>query len=130
MRRTDRIIQVFDRQRQPGCQRCTNGRPQYHLGKPVLADRLISRSLATDIALVLTGAVVVGALAQAEIPMFPVPVTGQTLAVLLVGGSLGMRRGAASLFTYLVVGVAGVPWFADFTGGPAALLKPSFGSKF
>jgi biotin transport system substrate-specific component len=94
---------------------------------PVLADRLISRSLATDIALVLTGAVVVGALAQAEIPMFPVPVTGQTLAVLLVGGSLGMRRGAASLFTYLVVGVAGVPWFADFTGGPAALLKPSFG---
>jgi len=93
----------------------------------VLVDRLISRSLTTDIALVLTGAVVVGALAQVSIPMFPVPITGQTLAVLLVGGSLGMRRGATSLFTYLVAGVAGVPWFADFTGGPAALLKPSFG---
>ena len=93
----------------------------------VLADRLVSRTLTTDIALVLTGAVVVGALAQAEIPMVPVPITGQTLGVLLVGGSLGMRRGAAALFAYLVVGVAGVPWFAGFTGGPAALLKPSFG---
>ncbi|MGB7449617.1 MAG: biotin transporter BioY [Ornithinimicrobium sp.] len=95
--------------------------------QPVLADRLISRSLTTDIALVLTGAMVVGALAQISIPMFPVSITGQTLAVLLVGGSLGMRRGAMALFTYLAVGVAGVPWFSDFTGGPAALVKPSFG---
>lgn len=94
---------------------------------PVLADRLLSRSLTTDIALVLTGAAVVGVLAQAEVPMIPVPMTGQTLGVLLVGGSLGMRRGAMALFTYLVLGLAGVPWFAGMTGGPAALLKPSFG---
>ncbi|MGB3184573.1 MAG: biotin transporter BioY [Ornithinimicrobium sp.] len=94
--------------------------------QPVLADRLISRSLATDIALVLTGAVTVGALAQVGFG-WPVPVTGQTLGVLLVGGSLGMRRGAMSLFTYLVLGVAGVPWFSNFGGGPAYLSAPSFG---
>lgn len=95
--------------------------------QPVLADRLISRSLTTDITLVATGAIVVGALAQVSIPMFPVSITGQTLGVLLVGGSLGMRRGAMSMFTYLAAGVAGVPWFSEFTGGPAMLLKPSFG---
>ncbi len=93
----------------------------------VLADRLISRSLTTDIALVATGAIVVGALAQVSVPMVPVSMTGQTLGVLLVGGSLGMRRGAMSMFTYLAAGVAGVPWFSEFTGGPAVLLKPSFG---
>lgn len=95
--------------------------------QPVLADRLISRSLATDIALVLVGAVTVGVLAQVTIPLYPVPITGQTLAVLLVGGSLGMRRGVAALGTYTMAGLAGVPWFAEFTGGPAAFLKPSFG---
>lgn len=94
--------------------------------QPVLADRLISRSLATDITLVATGAIVVGALAQVGFGQ-PVPVTGQTLGVLIVGGSLGMRRGAMSMFTYLAAGVAGVPWFSEFTGGPAVLLKPSFG---
>ncbi len=94
--------------------------------QPVLADRLISRSLTTDIVLVGTGAIAVGLLAQVGFGS-PVPVTGQTLGVLIVGGSLGMRRGAMSMLTYLVAGVAGVPWFADFTGGPVTLIKPSFG---
>lgn len=92
----------------------------------VLADRLISRSLTTDIALVATGAIVVGALAQVGFGQ-PVPVTGQTLGVLIVGGSLGMRRGAMAMFTYLTAGVAGVPWFSNGMGGPAALALPSFG---
>lgn len=95
--------------------------------QPVLADRFFSRSLTTDITLVLVGALTVGILAQVSIPMWPVSVTGQTLGVLLVGGSLGMRRGAASMATYLGLGVAGVPWFSELTGGPAMLLKPSFG---
>lgn len=94
--------------------------------QPVLADRLISRSLTTDLVLVATGAIVVGALAQVGYG-YPVPVTGQTLGVLLVGGSLGMRRGAISMFTYLTAGVAGVPWFSNGAGGPGALLLPSFG---
>ena len=94
----------------------------------VLADRLVARSSrVTDLALVLSGAAVVGVLAQVTIPMWPVPITGQTLAVMIVGGALGMRRGAAALFTYMVAGLAGVPWFAELGGGPAYVLRPSFG---
>lgn len=94
----------------------------------VLADRLVPRSsVLTDVALVAAGAAVVGLLAQLTVPMWPVPITGQTLAVMLVGGALGMRRGAAALTTYMVLGLAGVPWFAELGGGPAMVLAPSFG---
>jgi biotin transport system substrate-specific component len=94
----------------------------------VIADRLLPRSsVLTDVALVAAGAAVVGVMAQVTIPMWPVPITGQTLAVMLVGGSLGVRRGAAALAVYLVVGLLGVPWFADANGGVAMALAPSFG---
>ncbi|WP_141338011.1 biotin transporter BioY [Ornithinimicrobium kibberense] len=97
-------------------------------GAAVLADRLLPRSSAlTDVALVGAGAAVVGVLAQLTVPMWPVPITGQTLAVMLVGAALGMRRGAAALTTYLVMGLAGVPWFAEGRGGPAMVLSPTFG---
>lgn len=95
--------------------------------RPVLADRLVSRSLATDATLVVAGVALTAALAQAEVPMWPVPITGQTLAVMLVGATLGARRGALSLGLYLVLGVVGLPIFAGFTGGPLSILKPSFG---
>ena len=55
------------------------------------------------------------------------PITGQTLGVILVGAALGSRRGAAALLTYLLVGLAGAPVFAGFAGGPASMLSPSFG---
>lgn len=95
---------------------------------PVLADRLVKRNTAvTDAALVLAGAAVVGLLAQVSVPLWPVPITGQTLGVLLVGAALGARRGAASLLSYMLLGLVGMPWFAQFTGGLAAAAKPSFG---
>lgn len=93
-----------------------------------LADRFIARrSLASDAALVLASAAAVGLLAQVTIPMYPVPITGQTLGVMIVGAMLGARRGAAALATYAALGIAGVPWFAEFGGGPAYVLQPSFG---
>lgn len=95
--------------------------------QPVLADRFVTRSRTTDVTLVATGAVLVGLLAQVSVPLWPVPVTGQTLGVLLVGGSLGMRRGASSMLLYLVAGLAGVPWFSERSGGLGALTVPSFG---
>ncbi|AXK44318.1 biotin transporter BioY [Brachybacterium saurashtrense] len=96
--------------------------------RPVLADVLAPhRTLAQNIALVGAGAGVVALLAQATIPLPLVPITGQTLGVLLVGAALGSRRGAAALLTYLLVGLAGAPVFAEFTGGPASVLSPSFG---
>ncbi|QKJ19584.1 biotin transporter BioY [Microbacterium hominis] len=86
-----------------------------------------TRALAVDAALVVTGALVVAAFAQVSIPLWPVPITGQTLAVVVVGAALGARRGAAALTTYLLLGLAGLPVFAEFTGSVAAVAKPSFG---
>jgi biotin transport system substrate-specific component len=85
------------------------------------------RAFALDAALVLAGAAVVAVLAQVSIPLWPVPITGQTLGVIVVGAALGSRRGAAAMITYLLVGLAGLPVFADFTGTIAAVAKPSFG---
>jgi biotin transport system substrate-specific component len=100
--------------------------------RPVLADAVLrpstrTRAIATDAALVTAGAGLVALLAQVEIPLWPVPVTGQTLGVLLVGAALGARRGAAALTLYLVAGLAGLPVFAGFTGSLAAVARPSFG---
>ncbi|WP_069772778.1 MULTISPECIES: biotin transporter BioY [unclassified Streptomyces] len=72
-----------------------------------------------DVALVLGGAALTGLAAQIAVPVpgTPVPVTGQTFAALLVGTTLGARRGASSLAVYALAGLAGVPWFADGTSG-------------
>ncbi len=98
----------------------------------VLADLVVrpsgrARAFAVDASLVLAGVVVVSLLAQAAIPMWPVPITGQTLGVIVVGAALGARRGAAALTTYMLVGLAGLPVFAGGVGGPAYVLAPSFG---
>ncbi|ROQ40976.1 biotin transport system substrate-specific component [Frondihabitans sp. PhB188] len=95
--------------------------------RPVLADRFVSRSLATDAALVLGGVAFTGLLAQIEIPLWPVPITGQTLAVMLVGATLGLRRGALSLALYALIGLIGAPIFAGHAGGVSSLQLPSFG---
>lgn len=96
--------------------------------RPVLADALAPhRTRLQDAGLVLAGAGIVALLAQVTIPLPLVPITGQTLGVILVGAALGSRRGAAALLTYLLVGLAGAPIFAEFMGGPASILSPSFG---
>jgi biotin transport system substrate-specific component len=100
--------------------------------RPVLADalgrpRTRARAFATDAALVVAGAALVAVLAQVEVPLWPVPITGQTLGVIVVGAALGAWRGAASLLTYLIAGLAGLPVFAGLTGSVAAVAKPSFG---
>lgn len=96
--------------------------------RPVLVDALAPhRTRAQDAGLVLAGVGVVALLAQITIPLPLVPITGQTLGVILVGAALGARRGAAALLAYLLVGLAGAPVFAEFSGGPASVLSPSFG---
>ncbi|KJL42393.1 MULTISPECIES: biotin transporter BioY [Microbacterium] len=86
-----------------------------------------ARAFALDAGLVIAGATIVALLAQVEIPLWPVPITGQTLGVIVVGAALGAWRGAAALTTYMLVGLAGLPVFAGFTGTVAAVGKPSFG---
>ncbi|HXW45710.1 MAG TPA: biotin transporter BioY [Streptosporangiaceae bacterium] len=90
----------------------------------VLADLVASsRSrvtrIAWDVALVVGAAALVGILAQVSIHLSftPVPITGQTLGVLLAGTALGWRRGAAAMALYAIAGLAGVPWFAGHTSG-------------
>jgi biotin transport system substrate-specific component len=80
---------------------------------------VIPGGLVRSIALVIGGAVFVGLTAQVAIPLpfTPVPLTLQTFSVLLVGAALGSIRGAASMALYLLVGVAGVPWFANQQSG-------------
>jgi biotin transport system substrate-specific component len=95
--------------------------------RPVLADRFVTRSLATNAALVLGGVAFTGVMAQVEIPLWPVPITGQTLAVMLVGATLGARRGALSLTLYMLFGLLGAPLFAGLAGGMGSLSLPSFG---
>jgi biotin transport system substrate-specific component len=87
----------------------------------VLAD-LLPGALVRDTLLVIGAAGFVGLLAQISIHLSftPVPITGQTLGVLLAGTALGWRRAGAALVLYAVAGVAGVPWFADHSSGYAS----------
>ena len=73
----------------------------------------------TDALLVVAGAALVALAAQVSIalPFTPVPITGQTFAVVLVGASLGAIRGTASLVLYLAAGLAGAPVYADAEHG-------------
>ncbi len=59
----------------------------------------------------------VAAQVRFHLPFTPVPLTGQTFAVLLTGAALGMRAGAASQALYLVLGLIGLPVYTDFEGG-------------
>ncbi|TQK19431.1 biotin transport system substrate-specific component [Microbacterium sp. SLBN-154] len=102
-------------------------RPRRVLADVVARPSSRTRAFAVDAALVSAGALFVAVLAQVSIPLWPVPITGQTLGVIVVGAALGARRGAASLTVYLLAGLAGLPVFADFTGTIAAVAKPSFG---
>ncbi|MEO6115965.1 MAG: biotin transporter BioY [Pseudolysinimonas sp.] len=98
----------------------------------VLADRVFGRTVALDVVLVIAGAALVTVLAQLSIPLQPVPITGQTLAVLLVGSTLGWARGGLALVLYAVLGLVGLPVYAPQPDGShltglTAFASPSFG---
>jgi len=66
-------------------------------------------------------------LAQVSIPLRPVPVTGQTLGILVAAALLGFRRGSLAAALYLFAGSLGAPLFAKFSGGMHVLLGPTGG---
>ncbi|TCL77134.1 MULTISPECIES: biotin transporter BioY [unclassified Curtobacterium] len=92
-----------------------------------LADALLPRTAVVSTALVLGGALLTAGAAQVSVPLWPVPITGQTLAVLLVGSALGARRGALSMLVYALLGVVGLPVFAGGSAGVGVLVSPSGG---
>lgn len=86
-------------------------------------------TLLTDILLVLggTGFVAVAAQVSISLPFTPVPITGQTFAVVLVGAAFGALLGLASLGLYLFVGALGAPVYADGNHGWDVLIGPTGG---
>lgn len=83
-------------------------------------------TLAREMALILGGSLLVAFLAQVELPMWPVPITGQTFGVLLLGLFLG-RHAALSMVAYWLEGAAGLPVFAGGAGGFAHAVGPTGG---
>ncbi len=98
---------------------------------PTLTARALPRtsSWLRDLGLILAGSLFVAILAQISIPLpfSPVPITGQTFAVLLVGAVLGSRRGLASMVLYLMEGALGLPFFAGGSGGVHVLFGATAG---
>ena len=93
-----------------------------------LGERISTR--VRHIALMVAGALFIALTAQAVIPLNPVPITGQTLGVLLVGGALGSKRGGVSTLLYIVMGfflpvyaghAQGIDHIIGSTGGHLAL---------
>jgi biotin transport system substrate-specific component len=84
----------------------------------VLAD-VVPRVRARDVALVLGAALLTALCAQVSIPVpgSPVPITGQTFAVLLCGAALGANRGSIAMGLYLLLGILGLPVYADADSG-------------
>ena len=79
-----------------------------------------------DLALIFAGLVFIGLSAQLAIG-FPVPFTGQTLAVLMIGALYGARLGSMCLVLYVLAGAAGVPVFSNFGSGVLFLSGPTGG---
>lgn len=94
-----------------------------------LTSRIRANSWLVETTLILTGSLLIALSAQVAVPLAfsPVPVTGQTFAVLLIGALFGSRRGAATVIVYLIEGACGLPFFAERTGSAAILLGPTGG---
>ena len=95
-----------------------------------LANRIwpqASSSALRNIVLAVAGSLVVAVAAQVSVPMQPVPLTLQTLAVLAIGAAYGARLGAATLALYVLEGAVGLPVFAEMKSGLATIMGPTGG---
>ena len=95
-----------------------------------LAYRLrLEENIALDVVFIILGSVFVALSSQLAfyLPFSPIPITGQTFAVLFIGAVLGSRRGGLSLALYVLEGLIGLPVFAGGTGGMAIIFGPTAG---
>ncbi len=90
---------------------------------PSAGDRTLSQSLLRDAGLALLGSLVLAIAAHVAVPFWPVPMTLQTLAVLLLGAFLGPRVAGAAVVAYGIEGAAGLPVFSH----AATLFGPTIG---
>jgi biotin transport system substrate-specific component len=90
-----------------------------------VAERMSTR--VRHVVLIVAGALFVALTAQVVIPTVPVPFTGQTFGVLIVGAALGFRRGALALLLYLALGAIGLPVYAEGDSGTSQLIGATGG---
>src|SRR5947209_1592682 len=88
----------------------------------LLATALTPFDIVRQVGLVIGFSLLTALSAQIVIPIGPVPITGQTFAVLLTGALLGSRLGALAMIAYLIEGASGLPFFAAGGSGVARLL--------
>jgi biotin transport system substrate-specific component len=86
-----------------------------------------SARLAKQIVLVLAGITALSLAAKIRVPMWPVPMTMQTLAVLTIGTAYGLRLGLVTLFGYVALGALGVAVFAGDSAGLIYMAGPTGG---
>jgi len=95
-----------------------------------LKDHVVRQSAVRDVFLVIAASILIAISAQISIPIWPVPMTMQPVAILLVGAALGSTRGALAAALYLLEGLGGLPVFANGAFGPAVFLGPTAGYLF
>lgn len=78
-------------------------------------------------ALALGGSLLIAVSAKVQVPFYPVPLTLQTLVVLVIGAALGLRLATASVALYLIEGLMGLPVFAGAVAGPLYMAGPTGG---
>jgi biotin transport system substrate-specific component len=86
-----------------------------------------SRSLARNVALALAATGLLALSAKVQVPFYPVPMTLQTLVVLVIGAAFGWRLGALTILAYLAEGAMGLPVFAGKGAGLGYLMGPTAG---
>ena len=91
------------------------------------AIRSSAERIAQGLAFALGGSLLLAVSAKVQVPFYPVPLTLQTLAVLLLGAALGARLAAASVALYLVEGLASLPVFAGAVAGHVYMAGPTGG---
>src|SRR5882762_9117971 len=93
----------------------------------LLGVALAPLDLVRQVGLVIGFSLLTALAAQVVIPIGPVPITGQTFAVLLTGALLGTRLGAMAMIVYLIEGASGLPFFYGGHGGLAHFFGPTGG---
>jgi biotin transport system substrate-specific component len=111
---------------------------QFYFGNFIMQDKSYTllfrpedntRALIYDIFIIIGATVFISLSAQIafNVPFSPVPITGQTLAVILCGAFLGSKKGSLAILAYLLEGISGLPVFAQAQYGLSHLFGPTGG---
>ncbi len=95
------------------------------MNRVAIFDRVFSRSMAKDAVLVTSAIALIAIAAQISVPLWPVPVTLQTLAVMVIAATMSTAKSTVSVVGYLSAGALGLPVFAGALSLSA--VRPTFG---